>query len=186
MLTYHNCQIVAVKIVKDRNGDQRFRCNACRKTFQASSEKRIGNVHLPLEKTVLCLQLPVEGNGIRSTERTTGVNRNTILELLVKAGEKCVRLLNDKIEGEDTGVYGKDLQSDWRAIPAATSYSSALTSPGWILCMQNPSRTHFKTTENSVVTRHLSPHRRRPMRRQRCGWRRLPHLCRRRRRQFPA
>ncbi|HEV2881792.1 MAG TPA: IS1 family transposase [Pyrinomonadaceae bacterium] len=107
-MTCHNCQIVAVKIGKDRKGNQRFRCNVCRKTFQASSEKRIGNMYLPVEKAVLCLKLLVEGNSIRSTERITGVNRNTILDLLVLTGEKCERLLNEKIEG----LAVNDVQAD--------------------------------------------------------------------------
>jgi IS1 family transposase len=38
-----------------------------------------------------------EGNSIRSTERMTGANRNTIMSLLLQVGEKCARLLDDKI-----------------------------------------------------------------------------------------
>src|SRR5919199_2842678 len=56
----------------------------------------------------MCLRLLVEGNSIRSTERITGVNRNTILSLLVLVGEKCERLLNDKIKG----LSVRDVQAD--------------------------------------------------------------------------
>ncbi len=41
----------------------------------------------------------VEGNSIRSIERMTGVNRNTIMSLLVRVGDGCARLLNEKIRG---------------------------------------------------------------------------------------
>lgn len=98
-MTCHNCQIQAVKIGKDRKGDQRFRCQKCRKSFVNAPEKPLGNMYLPIEKAEMVLRLLVEGNSVRSTERITGVNRNTILDLLVLVGEKCERLLNDKIRG---------------------------------------------------------------------------------------
>ena len=98
-MTCHNCQSQAVKIGKDRKGNQRFRCQKCRKSFVDAPEKPLGNMYLPLDKAEMCLRLLVEGNSIRSTERVTGVNRNTILDLLVLVGEKCERLLNDKIRG---------------------------------------------------------------------------------------
>src|SRR5215207_8643459 len=98
-MTCHNCQIQAVKIGKDRKGNQRFRCNSCRKSFQPHRDKPLENMRLPMEKALLCLKLLVEGNSIRSTERITGVEKTTIINLLVLAGEKCERLLNDKIKG---------------------------------------------------------------------------------------
>lgn len=61
-----------------------------------------------MDKALLCLRLLVEGNSIRSTERITGVHRDTIIDLLVKAGEKCERLLEDKIKG----IAVKDVQAD--------------------------------------------------------------------------
>ena len=39
----------------------------------------------------------LEGNSIRSVERLTGVNRNTIMSALVAAGEKCERFLRATI-----------------------------------------------------------------------------------------
>ncbi len=104
----HNCQIQAKRFGKDRKGNQRFRCNTCRKTFAELQDKPLNNMYLPMDKAVLCLQLLVEGNSIRSTERITGVNRNTILDLLVLAGEKCERLLNEKIKS----VPVHDVQAD--------------------------------------------------------------------------
>lgn len=107
-MTCHNCQIVAVKIGKDRKGNQRFRCNACRKTFAEPQDKPLGNMYLPMEKALLILRLLVEGNSIRSTERITGVEKKTILSLLVLAGEKCERLLDDKLQN----LAVSDVQAD--------------------------------------------------------------------------
>ena len=43
--------------------------------------------HLPFAKQALVLSSLVEGNSIRSIERISGVHRDTIMRLLVQAGE---------------------------------------------------------------------------------------------------
>jgi len=50
-------------------------------------------------KALMCINLLVEGNSVRSTERITGVHRDTILDLLLSVGAKCERLLEDRIRG---------------------------------------------------------------------------------------
>jgi IS1 family transposase len=54
-------------------------------------------MRLPLDKAVSVLQLLLEGMSIRSAERVTGVHRDTILRLLVLAGQRCQRLMDVKI-----------------------------------------------------------------------------------------
>lgn len=107
-MTCHNCQIVAKKFGKDRKGNQRYRCASCNKTFQAQQEKPLDTMRLPMDKALLCLKLLVEGNSIRSTERITGVEKKTIISLLVLAGEKCERLLDEKLRD----VPVRDVQAD--------------------------------------------------------------------------
>ena len=107
-MTCHNCQIEAKRYGKDRYGNQRYRCDRCRKTFQEPKEKPLGGMYLSLEKALLVLQLLVEGVSIRSIERITGVEKKTILSLLVLAGEKCERLLDEKIRK----VAVRDIQLD--------------------------------------------------------------------------
>ena|SRR5438477_10627198 len=107
-MTCHNCQSAAVKIGKDRKGNQRYLCRTCRKSFAEQQEKPLGNMYLPTEKAVLCLRLLVEGNSIRSIERITGVEKKTILKLLVLAGEKCERLLDEKLRN----LTVRDVQAD--------------------------------------------------------------------------
>jgi transposase-like protein/IS1 family transposase len=107
-MTCHNCQSLCKKFGKHRNGLQRFRCNLCCKTFTEDHERPLDEMRLPLEKAELCLRLLVEGNSIRSTERITGVEKKTIIRLLVLAGEKCERLLAEKIKG----VPVRDVQCD--------------------------------------------------------------------------
>ena len=44
---------------------------------------------LPLEKKALVLNSLIEGNSIRSTVRLTGVNKKTVMRLLVEAGYRA-------------------------------------------------------------------------------------------------
>jgi hypothetical protein len=45
------------------------------------------------------LHLLVEGNSIRSTERLTRVHRDTIMRLLVRAGDLCQNFLDERMRG---------------------------------------------------------------------------------------
>lgn len=48
---------------------------------------------LKAEKKLAVISCLVEGNSIRSTERLTGVHRDTIMRLLVRTGERCQTIL---------------------------------------------------------------------------------------------
>ncbi len=54
---------------------------------------------LPKEKKLAVLSALVEGNSIRSTERMTGVHRDTIMRLLVEVGERCQAMLDERMRG---------------------------------------------------------------------------------------
>jgi IS1 family transposase len=51
-------------------------------------------MRIDIETAVKALQCLLEGCSIRSTERLTGLNRNTIMSLLKVAGQKCAALLD--------------------------------------------------------------------------------------------
>ena len=53
----------------------------------------------PEKKLLAVISAPVEGNSIRSVERMTGVHRDTILRLLVRVGERCQRILGERMRG---------------------------------------------------------------------------------------
>ncbi len=63
---------------------------------------------VPVDKALLALQLLIEGNSIRSTERITNINRNTIMKLLVLSGEKCEKLMARLV----VNIPLKDVQAD--------------------------------------------------------------------------
>ncbi len=57
------------------------------------------NRRVPEDKAILCLRMLLEGNSVRSTQRLTGVHRDTILEAMVPLGKDCKRFLESKISG---------------------------------------------------------------------------------------
>ncbi len=52
---------------------------------------------LKTEKKLAVLGALVEGCSVRSTSRMTGVHRDTVCRLLVRVGDGCARLLNERI-----------------------------------------------------------------------------------------
>ena len=122
-MTCHNCNSQCKKFGKGRKGIQRYRCNQCRKTF-SESNNQLDGMYLSMEKATAILQLLLEGCSVRSTERITGVHRDTILRLLVVAGEKCDRFLKERVRNipvsdvqcdELWGFVGKKEQNKWLA-----------------------------------------------------------------------
>jgi transposase-like protein len=107
-MTCHSCNIVCKRFGKHRNGLQRFRCNQCRKTFTEDHESPLDTMRLPLDKAESILKLLVEGMSVRSVERVTGIHRDTILRLLVLAGERCQQMMDRKI----ASVTVKDVEAD--------------------------------------------------------------------------
>ena len=81
------------KFGKDKHGQQRFHCNPCDVTFITDKKP----MRLERSKAILCLNLLVEGNSVRSTERITGVHRDTVLHLLEVVGERCEQVMDEYI-----------------------------------------------------------------------------------------
>src|ERR1700683_72789 len=65
-------------------GRQRFYCQECDRKFCFARHQPLGAMRLPMEKAVPVLRLLLEGNSIRATERLTGVNRNTVMALVLQ------------------------------------------------------------------------------------------------------
>jgi transposase-like protein/IS1 family transposase len=104
----HNCKIEAVKAGKDDKGNQRFKCQQCKRRFQEERDRLLGNMYLSEEKSLMVLRLLLEGNSIRSIERITGIEKKTITRVLLNAGEHCEQLMARKIKG----VAVKDVEAD--------------------------------------------------------------------------
>jgi transposase-like protein/IS1 family transposase len=103
-----SCEGATRRFGKNRNGSQRFRCDACEKTFTDESTRPVDRRKLNAEKAVLCLRMLLEGNSIRSTERLTEVHRDTIIDAMIEAGEKCEAFLTRVVQD----VHANDVQAD--------------------------------------------------------------------------
>ena len=97
-MTCHFCKANAKKSGKfktSRGQVQRYRCLSCGKTFKA--EGPLGDMRISEEKAVQILNLLVEGVGINATSRLTGVHKETVLSVLSLAGERCERIMDEKV-----------------------------------------------------------------------------------------
>jgi IS1 family transposase len=53
------------------------------------------------EKQIAVLSMLVEGNSVRSTERVTGIHRDTIIRLMVRVGSQCERFMQETMTDLD-------------------------------------------------------------------------------------
>jgi transposase-like protein/IS1 family transposase len=102
------CQAEARKFGKDRYGNQRYQCLACKKTFSERPTNPLGSMRLDMDKALQVLQLLLEGMSVRATMRVSGVNRTTILNLLRTVGDQCELLLESRL----CSIPVKDVQVD--------------------------------------------------------------------------
>mgnify|MGYP001324598728 CR=1 FL=1 len=86
-----------MKFGKHRNGLRRFRCAKCGRTYTEDHARLFGDMIVSEEKALLAIQLLLEGTSIRSTERITQLHRDTIMRLLVIAGERCEKLMDQEL-----------------------------------------------------------------------------------------
>lgn len=92
------------KFGKDKHSQQRFHCNPCNKTFIVEKKP----MRLERNKALLCLKLLIEGNSVRSTERMTGVHRDTVLHLLEVVGARCEQVMEEHIHDVPLGYVEAD------------------------------------------------------------------------------
>jgi transposase-like protein/IS1 family transposase len=107
-MTCESCEVKCQRFGKHRNGLRRFRCPQCHKTYTEAHRPALDGSYISQERIVLALRLMVEGNSLRSTERVTGLDINTLMKILVKAGQKCEKLMGRLI----VNVPVKDVQCD--------------------------------------------------------------------------
>ena len=91
------CSIECKKFGKHRNGLQRFRCPICGKTYTEDHARLFAPMTVPEDKALLAIQLLIEGTSVRTVERVTQLHRDTILRLLVLAGERCIALMDTRM-----------------------------------------------------------------------------------------
>jgi transposase-like protein len=110
-MTCADCDIRCANFGKHRNGLRRFRCGQCGKTYTEPHAKPLGDMTVPMEKAILALRMLLEGSSVRSVERITELHRDTILKLLVVAGEKCEKIMGRYIR--NVGVRDVECDEVW-------------------------------------------------------------------------
>jgi transposase-like protein/IS1 family transposase len=91
-MTCEDCNIECQRFGKHRNGLRRFRCPQCKRTYTEAHTKTLDAMNISWDEALLAVRMLLEGNSIRSTERISGINRNTIMRVLVLAGEKAEKI----------------------------------------------------------------------------------------------
>ncbi len=109
-MTCRKCKHEGVKKFgyRGKSRIQRYRCQSCNATFSEPQPHPLGTMRIPMDIACRALQCLLEGCSIRSTERLTGVNRNTIMALLLWAGERCEALMRRKLHS----VTAQRIQAD--------------------------------------------------------------------------
>jgi hypothetical protein len=96
--------------------------------------------NLPTEKKVTVISMPAEGASIRSIEQITGINRNTIMNLGVRVGNVCQKLMEEKMRGlfcnqievdEIWGFMWAKKKNAQRTIRIATGHRCTKRSKSW-------------------------------------------------------
>ncbi len=122
------CDNLSKKDGHDRRGDQRFKCTECGKRFSIPKEKLLSGMILSEDKALLCLNLLVEGNSVRSTERITGVHRDTVLRLLETVGKKCIWIQETLVKNVKVGFVEADEIWSYVAMKDRTKAANEITS----------------------------------------------------------
>jgi transposase-like protein/IS1 family transposase len=93
---------------KDRKGQQRFRCRLCGETWIESRPKPLGDMRISMRQATTALGMLLEGMSIRAVERLTGLDQNTIGNLILTVGDNCQHFLDSAIRNVPT----EDVQVD--------------------------------------------------------------------------
>jgi transposase-like protein len=133
---YRSCGGRTVGWGKDREGNARRKCKACGTTFGIIPERPLGSMRLDLDKTTTCLSLLVEGSSIRSTERVTGVHRDTMRESHLARRERRPAKREHRPERRESRPAKRERRLErrercwgFRANPATYSDAKAATLP---------------------------------------------------------
>ncbi|MGO9323600.1 MAG: IS1 family transposase [Terracidiphilus sp.] len=145
------------------NGLRRFRCPNCKKTYTEAHKRVMDSMYIPQEKAAMALRLLLEGNSIRSTERITELDRNTLMSLLVKAGDRCQRLMDEKLVNLD--VRDVEVDEIWGYVGKKenhrTAYEQDVAEIGDAYCFVAMERntklvlTHYLGKRTAPATEHF-------------------------------
>ncbi len=103
----HTCGTECRKFGK-RAGGQRYQCRQCKRTFTETRSPSLNGMYTDLDTASKVLQMLVDGCSVSTVERITEVHHSTILKLLVLAGEKCERIMGERVRN----IEVRDVECD--------------------------------------------------------------------------
>lgn len=97
-MTCHFCKSNAKRFGKyGRKRVQRYRCLECGKTFSDEQEKPLDDMRTSTHTFLKIMALLTEGVGVNACARLCGVHKETVLRALELAGQRCQRLLDERM-----------------------------------------------------------------------------------------
>jgi hypothetical protein len=92
---------------ENRNGIvQRFKCTRCAKSF--SEAQPLDGIRIDRDKAVQVVEMLAETVGIRAAGRLCRLDEDTVLRILVSAGEHCARFLDARIRNVTVPIVQAD------------------------------------------------------------------------------
>jgi transposase-like protein/IS1 family transposase len=85
----------------DKNGNPRKRCKLCGTSYVDRSFTALGEMRIDLDQAAQAIGFLCEGMSIRAVCRMTGLNKQTVLKLVVRAGRGIAELSESLIKGLD-------------------------------------------------------------------------------------
>jgi transposase-like protein/IS1 family transposase len=83
----------------DKNGNPRKRCKLCGTSYVDRKFTALGEMRIDLDKAAQAIGLLCEGMSVRAVCRLTGLNKQTVLRLVVRAGRGVAELSEQTIRG---------------------------------------------------------------------------------------
>jgi transposase-like protein/IS1 family transposase len=83
----------------DKNGNPRKRCKLCGTSYVDRKFTALGEMRIDLEQAAQAINLLCEGLSVRAVSRITGIEKKTILRLIVRAGRGVAELSEKMISG---------------------------------------------------------------------------------------
>jgi len=90
------CGEAGTKHGKTRDGQQRYRCKACKVTFP--EPKPLPGLSTDLKTATMALKMLLEGMSIRATSRLTGLDKDTVQRIMEVAGRQCCEFMMHAID----------------------------------------------------------------------------------------
>ena len=87
---------------------QRYRCRSCNATFADTPAETLGSHYTDLGRASKVLALMLEGMSVRAISRITDMDKNTILSLLLTAGQRAQAVFDSRVRA----IPAKYVQAD--------------------------------------------------------------------------